>query len=152
MVWRGCTQGSIDVGEVFAVEFVEISVVGGMVLGAVPPIPITALGDEKLFISELPLCFRGMGCIFGIKFPGAIEIVPGEIVLGGADPNIEVRVNPGARNQCLERIEVLLTRYGLGYGDSFYARLILQAIIEAAQKFAARLGEVLPCVFAVEND
>ena len=45
-----------------------------------------------------------------------------------------------------------MARDGFRDCDRFDAGFVLQAIVETAQKFAARLRVVFPGIFAVEND
>ncbi len=45
-----------------------------------------------------------------------------------------------------------MTRYRLGNGDGLDLRVFLQSIVEAAQKFPARLAVGLPCVLTVKHD
>jgi len=42
---RRRTKRLVNVGEMLAIEFVEINVIGGMMLGTVPPVPVTAFGN-----------------------------------------------------------------------------------------------------------
>src|SRR5579884_4007868 len=42
----------IDVREMLAVKLVKIGVVGGVVLGTIPPVPVAALGNEQLFVGQ----------------------------------------------------------------------------------------------------
>ncbi len=58
IVRRSRAQRLIDVGEMLAIQLVELAVVSGMMLGPIPPIPVAALGDEKLFIGQGALRFR----------------------------------------------------------------------------------------------
>ena len=70
LLGRHQVQEAVDVGEVAAVELVELRAVGGLVLRSVPPAPVAALGDEQLFISHLPFVaiHRGRG-IEGLAGP-----------------------------------------------------------------------------------
>ena len=135
-----------------AVEFVEFAVVGGMVLRAIPPVPVTAFGDQDFFEGQLPLRLAGRGSSLGIEIAGVVEIVPGAIVFRSADPDVEVGVNPGARNQRLSWRKFWCRCNGFGDRDGLDSGLALQRIIEAAQKFPAGLRIVFPRIFAIEND
>src|SRR5215469_18374552 len=42
VIWRRRSQSLVDVREMLAVELVEIAVVGGMMFGTVPPVPVAA--------------------------------------------------------------------------------------------------------------
>ena len=81
-----------------------------------------------------------------------VEIVPGAVVFRSADPDVEVGVNPRARNQRLQPAKILVPRDGLGNRDGFHAGLALQRVVEAAQKFPPRLRVIFPGILAVEND
>src|SRR5580658_1632701 len=86
IIGRRGSQGLIDIRKMFAVKLVEIAVVGGVVLRSVPPVPIAALGDQDFFKGQLPLRFGGASRVLRIKFAGVVEVVPGTVVLGSADP------------------------------------------------------------------
>jgi hypothetical protein len=81
-----------------AIKFVELAVIPGMVLRSIPPVPIAALGDEQFFERKLALRLRRAGCSFGVEVPGVVEIIPGSVVLGSADPHIKIGIDPGAGN------------------------------------------------------
>ena len=65
-----------------------------MVFRTIPPVPVTALGNQQFFKSQLFLCGRDLTGIFIEKIAGRRQMVPGEIVFRGANPNIEICVNP----------------------------------------------------------
>src|SRR5258708_21518741 len=83
----------------FAVEFIKIAVIGRVMLGTVPPVPIAALRDQDFFERQLSLGLAGGSRMLRIEFARVVQVVPGPIVLGSADPDIEVRIDPGTRNQ-----------------------------------------------------
>src|SRR3954451_688605 len=58
IVGRRSAQNLVNVRKMFAVKLVKLPIVGRVVLRAIPPVPITALGDKKLFERSLPLLFR----------------------------------------------------------------------------------------------
>jgi hypothetical protein len=66
------------------------------VLGAVPPAPVAALGDQQLFIGQTAAVFRHVGGGL-VGFPRAQELAPGLVILLRADPDVEVGVDPGPR-------------------------------------------------------
>src|SRR4029434_9743293 len=80
------------------------------------------------------------------------EIVPGAIVFGGADPDVEVGGDPGAGCDRVQVVDVVVASNGFGDGDGFESRRGLQGVVEAPQAVTARLGIIFPCVLAVEND
>src|SRR5438270_12793960 len=109
----------IDIGEVLAVQLVELAGVGGMVLGPVPPVPVAALRDQQLLPSELADIFVGVLLVVCEEIPRLGKIIPSAIVLGRANPNVEVGVDPGARDKQGElglggmALDGLGTRHGL---------------------------------------
>ena len=54
-----CPERLVDVGEMLAVELVEVAVVGGVMFGTVPPVPVAALGDQQLFVSQVAVLVGG---------------------------------------------------------------------------------------------
>ena len=50
IIGRRSPQRLIDIRQVLAIKLVEIAVICGMVLRAVPPVPIAALGNQELFV------------------------------------------------------------------------------------------------------
>jgi hypothetical protein len=89
---------------VVAEELIELGAVSGFVFGPVPPAPVAAFGDEDLFVGE--------GALFGGDFvfvlveggAGVAEVLPGAVVFLGADPDIEVGVDPGAGEDAVEGV------------------------------------------------
>src|SRR5262249_39089051 len=102
MIRRSGAQRLIDVREMLAIELVKVTVVGRMVLRTIPPVPVAAFGNQYLFEGESAgfiVCSRRL---LRIKITRGREIVPGEIIFGRSDPDVEVRVDPGARGNGLE--------------------------------------------------
>ncbi len=99
IVRRARSQRLINIGKMLAIEFVEFAVVGRMMFRAIPPVPVAAFGDQDFFESQLPLRFAGRRSSLGIKIAGVVEIVPGAVVFRRTDPDVEIGVNPRARNQ-----------------------------------------------------
>src|ERR1039457_1188630 len=85
---------------------------------------------------------------------GLRQQVPGAVVFWSANPDVEVGIDPRTGNQPLQLPEAvrLVPGDGLVDRDGLYFRVGLQSRVEAAQKFAARFGVVLPSVFSVEDD
>jgi hypothetical protein len=144
-------ESAVDVGEVVAEELIELGAVGGFVFGAIPPAPVAAFGDEDLFVGE--------GALFGGDFvfvlveggAGVAEVLPGAVVFLGADPDIEVGVDPGAGEDAVEGAGGVAGD-AFADGDGLHAGVGGDAGVELAEEFAAAFGEVLPGVFAVEDD
>src|SRR6266576_6248127 len=133
-----------------AVKFVDVAIVGGMVLGAVPPIPVAAFGNQEFFVGELALGLHALRSSMMVGFASLEEIVPGAVVFRSADPDIEVGRDPGARGDRIQTVEVVMPRDRFRDGYGFYPWSVLQRVVETAQEFAARLGIVFPGVFAIE--
>src|ERR1700751_4126261 len=123
-----------------------------MVLRAVPPVPVATFGNKNFLESELALGFAGARGILRIKLARMIEVVPGAIVFGSADPDVEVGIDPRARDKGCEVRESLVARNSFGDGNGFDAGIALQRIVEAAKEFAGGSWVIFPGVFAVKND
>src|SRR5208283_6199441 len=80
----------VDVRKMLAIEFVKVAVVGRVMLGAVPPVPVAALGNHDFFEGQLALRLAGASGVLRIKFARVVQIVPGSIVFGSANPDVEV--------------------------------------------------------------
>ena len=109
----------------FAVEFIEVAIVGGVMLWSVPPIPIAAFGNQNLFKGQFALRLGRAGGRLVIKVAGMVEVIPGAVVLGSADPNVEIGMNSGAGNERGKLAEIFMSLNRLGYGDGFDAGLVL---------------------------
>src|SRR5947207_13000793 len=81
-----------------------------------------------------------------------MQVVPGLIVFRSADPRVEVGVKPGAWGQRMQQIDIAVARDCLRDRKRLDGGIVLQSFVEAPQKFASRLGVILPGVFAVQND
>src|SRR5437588_1985846 len=92
-----------------AIQLVEVCVILGVVFGAIPPIPVAALGDQQLLVCELALRRRCRISMLSKKIARRGKIIPGAIVLRRPDPDIKVGVDPRTRRQLLQWSEVLLT-------------------------------------------
>ncbi len=93
--------------QMFAEEFVELGAVLGVVLRAIPPVPVAAFRNHQLLEGKLalvggePAAFPGSDDAI-IRFTRLQQQVPSLIVFFRADPDIEVGVNPGARMDARE--------------------------------------------------
>lgn len=67
LLGRHTFECGVDVREMAAVKFIEIMIVGGVVLGPIPPVPVTAFRDEQLFPRELAL---RLGNAIGVTIVG----------------------------------------------------------------------------------
>ena len=144
----------IHVRQVAAIQRVEVLVVGRMMLRAVPPVPVAALGDQQFFPRQLSLRLRNPMRVAVVVVARLGQQVPRPVVLGSANPHVEVGVDPRAGHQALQSAEVLgiVPLDGFADGDGLDLRIALQPIVEAAQEFASRLRVVLPRILAVEDD
>src|SRR5580692_1104424 len=106
-----------------------------MVLRSIPPVPVAALCNQDFLESQLSLSFARLRRMDGIKFARMMEVIPGAVVLGSANPDIEVRVDPRARNQRGQRRDIAMAGNRLRNRNRFQTCLVLQRIIEAPQKF-----------------
>ena len=116
-VWNSCTttfrigreslsggllaERAIDVREMTAIQPVKIGPVGRIVFGTVPPAPVAALGNHDLFERQAPVLFGHALCIL-VRLPRIQQALPGLIVLFGANPHVEIRVDPGARKNVIQ--------------------------------------------------
>src|SRR5262249_45414712 len=117
----------------------------------IPPVPVAAFGNQYLFEGESAgfiVCSRRL---LRIKITRGREIVPGEIIFGRSDPDVEVRVDPGARGNGLELGEAGVALDGFRDGDRLDLRILADCIVETPQKLAPGARIVLPRVFAIEN-
>src|SRR5271156_5983547 len=98
----------------FAVQLVELGVIRGAVLGAVPPAPVTAFGGQDGFVGVGEGLARGSGRFAGgVGFAGGrtavrlralsgaligvarvSEKIPGANIFAVADPHVEIRADP----------------------------------------------------------
>ena len=137
MLRRTLTQCDIDVGQVLAIQLVKIRVILGVVLGAVPPVPVTALRDQEFFVCEVALCRSGGIGMFGKEVARGGKIIPCAIVLRRSDPDIEVGIDPRTGRQLCQWREVLGTVafYRLGNREAVDNLVILHSLIQPPQEF-----------------
>ena len=69
---------------------------------SIPPTPIAALGDEEFLESQLALRFRRAG-VPVIRLARGQQEIPCAVVFVVANPDIEIGVDPGAREDVVER-------------------------------------------------
>ena len=94
IVRRRCSQRLINVGQMLSIELVKIAIVGRVVFGAIPPVPVAALGDQNLVKSQLALCFGGTRGVLRVELTSMMQVVPGAIVFRRPYPDVEVGVDP----------------------------------------------------------
>src|SRR5262249_56131348 len=140
---------------------------GAGMLVAVPPEPITALGNVKFLPSPLD-CGLGIadcgltGRIHGPQsavrnslqeiFAGSVQSIPGRVVFFMANPDSEIMPNPAAREevgQCVAR-RMLLKEIANLHGSHPLAANA--ALVQSAQESHPSTRVMLPAIFAIEND
>ena len=142
-------QELVDVPKMPAEQAVELGVVGGRRVIAVPPEPVAAFRDEHLFTS--------LGQVIRIDAGGRVDrltgvgqLTPCSLIVGMADPDVEVRIDPGARKHAGELVRGLPT--GVGHRDSPQVGIRREAAVQRAQEGPTAALEVFPGVFAVQDD
>src|SRR6185295_5825948 len=129
----------VDVHQVAAEERVELGVLRAREVVAEPPEPVAAFGGAEAFPGHLA---RGAADVA----VGAAEQFPPPAVLGMADPDAEVAVDPRARRDALDRIR----RHDLAHRRGPDPRMVRQRPEELAQERDAAVGIMLPGILAVE--
>ena len=86
----------IHVPQMAPEELVELEVVVGRVVVAVPPEPVAALGNQQLLEGLLPVCRVRSRRDASEHLPGVAELPPAAEVVAVADPDEEVAVDPRA--------------------------------------------------------
>ena len=76
---------------------------------------------------------------------------PGLIVLFGADPDVEIGIDPGSGEDTIDA-HGLHQPGGLGDGHGTHAGILGDTAVQLAQKFAAAFVVVLPGILAVQNN
>src|SRR5262249_46343285 len=107
-----------------------------------------AFGNQDLFPRRLE--GRGADARRRERFPRIRELTPALLIVGVPDPDVEIRVDPGAGKDPAQLQPWL--RAGLGHGHGAELRVPRQPTIQGAQERPASALEVLPGVLAVEND
>src|SRR5207302_4033703 len=77
-------------------------------------------------------------------------LIPGALVVAMADPDVEVRVDPGTREDAFEYRSVRRAR--LGHRHRRELSMALEPAVQGAQEGPAAAVEMLPGVFSVQND
>src|SRR5690348_553066 len=98
-------QREINGRQMLSIEGVEFGVVGRAVLWTEPPAPVAAFSGKQRLVGFFKSCLRWSARPFlflcfdaaGVSFAGVPEKFPGCDVLGVADPNVEICVDPGGR-------------------------------------------------------
>ena len=146
----GRPERPVDVAHVAAEQVVELAVVVRVVVVAVPPAPVAAFGDEQFLARRRQRL--GAGGAGGVleRAAGARQLAPGAAIVGVADPDVEVGVDPRAGMQAGSRS--VGAGAGLGHRHRAQRRVSLQPAVERAQERPSLAFVVLPGVLAVEHD
>ena len=147
-------QEGVDVLEVLAEQVVEQRVLGAGVVVAVPPEPVATFGDVQLLPGLADLVRRRQGRlrVFAQVLAGAVQRVPGGVVLFVADPDGEVVVDPAAGEQPRQRVAWRVLAQEFADRDGPHARRRRAALVQLAQELHAAAGVVFPAVLAVQDD
>src|SRR5580698_5597702 len=115
-----------------AIELVEVAIVGRVMLRPVPPVPVTAFGNQQLFPGDLALLFGHPMRMTVIVIARFRQQVPSEIVLWSADPYVEVGIDPRARHQTVEppKVRLVVPRDRLRNRDGLNLRIALESVVE----------------------
>jgi hypothetical protein len=96
-------QGPVDGCELVPEELVKLRLVVGLVLRAVPPEPVAALGHlQRLEGEGARGVVHGTGMLV-VRLAGLAQALPGFVVLLVADPDVVIRTDPRARMDAAER-------------------------------------------------
>ena len=150
VIGRRRAEGVIDVRKMVAVELIEIAVVGGVMFRAVPPVPVAAFGDQDFVKGQLALRLGGAGRILGIKVASMMQVVPGAIVFGSADPDVEVSIDPRARNQRRQARNCAGGRWPRKWSRPPGRSRVANRRRSAAE-IRVRTWIIFPGIFAIEN-
>ena len=86
-----------------AVKLIEFRTIVRAVLRPIPPVPIAAFGDQQFFVSQLARVLRNIRR-FVISAPRGQQQFPSLVVFFRADPDVEIRVDPRARENAMQRL------------------------------------------------
>ena len=145
-------QEPIDVAQVLSVEQVEFIIVGGGVLRSVPPAPVAAFRHPEFLLRQAPRVGLDLGIlrVLGEEIARFAQHIPGAIVLVGANPDVVIGVDPGARDDVRQRAR-LGQPQRLACRDGAQLRVGSHATVKRLQEFPPVAGVVFPGVFAVQD-
>src|SRR4029450_10429142 len=116
---------------------------------AVPPEPVAAFGNQDFF--------AGTGQPVGTdprrgleRLPCLSQLAPRALIVSVADPDVQLRVAPRARENAGQFSARLVARFGHRHGPEL--GVLGQQPVERAEKWPAAAFEMLPGVLAVEDD
>src|SRR5215470_2538800 len=109
-----------------AIELVEVAIIGRVMFGTIPPVPVAAFRNEQFLISQLALRFRALESILFVGSSSLKEVVPRTVVLRGADPDVEVGGDPGTGGDRVQAVDVVMASNRFRNGDGLHPRSVLQ--------------------------
>ena len=142
----------IDVDQMLAKECVEGVFFNSMMIVSVPPEPVAALGDQKLFENLSALCFVKCCFDFFIRLARLINQLPRPVLLRMPDPDVEISPDPAAGFKCVEcKLGNLFIIHTLRHRGCFAPRKLHQPVVKQLKKVIGIVRIVLPGIFAVED-
>src|SRR5580692_5627183 len=89
-----------------AIKLIELRPVVGSMLGPVPPVPVAPLGDQHFLKSQFASVIADSVLLAIVELTSLQEPLPGLVVFLSADPHVEIRVDPGARENVVHRLRL----------------------------------------------
>ena len=123
-----------------------------MVLWPVPPVPVAALGNQQFFVRQFALRLGSLCRILFVKRARMKKVIPGTIILGRANPDVEIRRDPRAGKDRSQTPKVALPLDRLRNRHCLHPSRFLQRIVEAPQEVSPGFRVILPGILAIEND
>src|SRR5262245_38730780 len=100
-------------------QLVELEIVVGRVVVAIPPEPIASFRDQHLFTGAGKGRFRKTWRRALERATGSHQLPPGAVVVGMSDPDVEVAVDPRPRKDGRQRFGGPRTRLAHRYRPQF---------------------------------
>src|SRR6185369_6325769 len=119
-------------------------------LGTVPPVPVAALGDQQLLVSQFSSLLRSLWRrIIGLS--RAQQILPGFVVLLSADPDIEISADPGGGKDVIDRLGHAAVK---SFGDrkGLHVCLVLNPPVQFTKEGPPVPVVVFPGILSIEDD
>src|SRR5262249_28453259 len=90
--------------------------------------------------------------LFQQELARRVQRLPGRVILGVADPDRKIVVDPASCKEPLERVARWILPQKLTYPNRFDARVARNALVERSQEGYSAVWIVFPAVFAVQDD
>ena len=127
---------------------------------AVPPAPVAAFGGEQRFQRLRQRRFGGrIGAVLLTRFDSSrvrLPRVPQQFPRGDvfrvADPDVEIGVDPGCRENPAVVGSVFCGGNRFAGGERAKIRIARYSLVEFAQKFATVARVIFPRIFAIEEN